>query len=99
MTIVDPKGLDFSKYSGASLLTPNKKEAALASGIEINDQPNLEKAADKIFKNVDIGKLLITCGKDGMVLFERNTEPRSASGLKHGRFLTFRAPAIRSSQS
>lgn len=75
MTIVDPKGLDFSKYSGASLITPNKKEAALASGIEIYDQPSLERAADKIFENVGIDKLLITCGKDGMVLFEKSKEP------------------------
>ena len=75
MIIVDPKGLDFSKYSGVSLLTPNKKEAALASGVEIIDESSLEKAAHKILQNIDIDKLLITCGKDGMVLFERNKEP------------------------
>jgi D-beta-D-heptose 7-phosphate kinase/D-beta-D-heptose 1-phosphate adenosyltransferase len=75
MTIVDPKGLDFSKYSGASLLTPNKKEAALASGVEIIDESSLEKAANHIFKNVGLDKLLITCGKDGMVLFEKEKEP------------------------
>jgi D-beta-D-heptose 7-phosphate kinase/D-beta-D-heptose 1-phosphate adenosyltransferase len=75
MTIVDPKGLDFSKYSGVSLLTPNKKEAALASGVEINDQPSLERAAGKIFEKAGLGSLLITCGKDGMVLFEKNKAP------------------------
>jgi len=75
MTIVDPKGLDFSKYSGVSLLTPNKKEAALASGVEIIDEPSLEKAAHKILQNVDLDQLLITCGKDGMVLFEINKKP------------------------
>jgi D-beta-D-heptose 7-phosphate kinase/D-beta-D-heptose 1-phosphate adenosyltransferase len=75
MTIADPKGLDFSKYSGVSLLTPNKKEAGLASGVEINDQPGLERAVDKIFENAGIENLLITCGKDGMVLFEKNKEP------------------------
>ncbi len=75
LTVVDPKGLDFSKYSGVSLLTPNKKEAALASGVEINDQPSLERAAWKIFENVSLGKLLITCGKDGMVLFEPDKAP------------------------
>jgi len=75
LTVVDPKGLDFSKYSGVSLLTPNKKEAALASGVEINDQPSLERAAGKIFENVSLGKLLITCGKDGMVLFEPDKAP------------------------
>jgi D-beta-D-heptose 7-phosphate kinase/D-beta-D-heptose 1-phosphate adenosyltransferase len=75
MIIVDPKGLDFSKYSGVSLLTPNKKEAALASGVEINDESSLEKAANKIIENIGLDNLLITCGKDGMVLFERNKEP------------------------
>jgi len=75
MSIVDPKGLDFSKYSGASLLTPNKKEAALASGVEIVDASTLEKSADKIFETVGLDKLLITCGKEGMVLFDKHREP------------------------
>ena len=75
MIIVDPKGLDFSKYSGVSLLTPNKKEAALASGVEINDESSLEKAANNILENISLDNLLITCGKDGMVLFEKNKTP------------------------
>ena len=75
VTIADPKGLDFSKYSGVSLLTPNKKEAALASGIEIVDESTLLKAGNKILQTVGLDKLLITCGKDGMVLFEQGQEP------------------------
>lgn len=75
MIIVDPKGLDFSKYSGVSLLTPNKKEAALASGVEINNESSLEKAANIFLENLSLDNLLITCGKDGMVLFEKNKEP------------------------
>jgi D-beta-D-heptose 7-phosphate kinase/D-beta-D-heptose 1-phosphate adenosyltransferase len=75
ITIADPKGLDFSKYSGISLITPNKKEAALASGIEVEDEKTLKEAGDKIFQRVGIDKLLITCGKDGMVLFDRNKAP------------------------
>ncbi len=75
ITVVDPKGLDFTKYSGASLLTPNKKEAALASGIEIVDESTLVQAGNKILETVRLDKLLITCGKDGMVLFEKNKAP------------------------
>jgi D-beta-D-heptose 7-phosphate kinase/D-beta-D-heptose 1-phosphate adenosyltransferase len=75
MVFVDPKGLDFSKYSGASLLTPNKKEAALASGVDIVDDSSLEKAANNILHNIHLDKLLITCGKQGMVLFEENRPP------------------------
>ena len=75
MVFVDPKGLDFSKYSGASLLTPNKKEAALASGVDIVNESSLEIAANKILHNIHLDKLLITCGKEGMVLFEKNSSP------------------------
>ncbi len=75
ITIADPKGLSFSKYSGISLLTPNKKEASLVSGVDIIDRSSLLKAGTKILNTVDIDNLLITCGKEGMVLFERNKEP------------------------
>ena len=35
--LIDPKGLDYSKYKGAYLLTPNKKEAGEATNISIKD--------------------------------------------------------------
>ncbi len=73
--VVDPKGLDFKKYAGASLITPNKKETALAAGIEIVDDHTLAKAADHLMHKTGIAKILVTCGKDGMVYFERNAQP------------------------
>jgi D-beta-D-heptose 7-phosphate kinase/D-beta-D-heptose 1-phosphate adenosyltransferase len=75
MVIADPKGLDFSKYSGTFLLTPNKKEASLASGIEITDEKTLFEAGAKILKTSNVKYLLVTCGKDGMVLFSKNEKP------------------------
>ncbi|MFO8085879.1 MAG: D-glycero-beta-D-manno-heptose-7-phosphate kinase [Desulfobacterales bacterium] len=75
LIIVDPKGLDFTKYSGVTLITPNKKEASLASNIEIKDEPTLFQTAAFLFQKVEMEKLLITCGKDGMVLFEKNASP------------------------
>ena len=79
ITIADPKGLDFSKYSGVSLLTPNRKEAVLATGIEISDKSALIKAGNKILDTVSIDNLLITCGKDGMILFENKKKPYKIS--------------------
>ena len=35
--LVDPKGLDFSRYRGSTYITPNRREASLASGVEIRD--------------------------------------------------------------
>ncbi|MEZ4525748.1 MAG: PfkB family carbohydrate kinase [Desulfobacterales bacterium] len=75
ISIADPKGLDFTKYAGVSLLTPNKKEAALAAGMEIRNQDDLFRAGRKLLESTGIQNLLITCGKDGMVLFEPGQEP------------------------
>jgi len=68
--IVDPKGLDYTKYRGATLLTPNRKEASLASGVDITDDVSLENAAARIMKAAGLERLLITLGKNGMALFE-----------------------------
>ncbi len=75
LTIADPKGMDFSKYAGLTLITPNKKEAALAAGIDVRDEPGLLAAGQRLLETVAIDKLLITCGKDGMVFFERGAVP------------------------
>ena len=73
--IVDPKGRDFKKYAGASLITPNKKETALAAGIEIIDAASLTEAARRLIKKTGIDKILVTCGKEGMVYFEQDAPP------------------------
>jgi D-beta-D-heptose 7-phosphate kinase/D-beta-D-heptose 1-phosphate adenosyltransferase len=76
LTIADPKGFDFSKYSGANVITPNKKESSLAAGIEIVDDKSLFEAGRRLLKTTGVDKLLITCGKDGMVVFEAGRKPR-----------------------
>lgn len=73
--IADPKGLDYSKYTGVTLITPNRKEAALAAGVEITNDLTLMEAGVKIIDSAGIERLLVTCGKDGMVLFERDKKP------------------------
>ncbi len=73
MTIADPKGNDFSKYRGITILTPNQKEAAIATGIEIQDESSLLKAGAAICQTANLQALLITRGKDGMVLLQENS--------------------------
>jgi len=68
--LVDPKGVDFSKYKGAYLLTPNKKEAVLATGIEINDSKSLEMALLKLKTECDLGVSLITLSEDGIAAYD-----------------------------
>ncbi len=73
--IADPKGIDFSRYGAVTVLTPNKKEAGLAAGIRITDDDSLNAAARRLMKGSELESLLVTCGKEGMVLFERGREP------------------------
>ena len=67
--IVDPKGVDYTKYRGANLLTPNRKEASLASGVEITGDASLAAAAQRIMAAARLDHLLITLGQEGMALF------------------------------
>lgn len=79
LTIADPKGLDFTKYSGVNVITPNKKEAALAAGVEIVDDPSLFEAGQRLLQKTGVDKLVITCGKEGMVYFEPQSQPQKIS--------------------
>lgn len=72
--LVDPKGADFGRYSGATLLTPNRKEAEAASGIVIRDAATLAEAATVIMDAVSLQHLLITRSEEGMSLFSRSGE-------------------------
>lgn len=79
--VVDPKGKDYTKYIGASLLTPNKKEAGDAAGLENNDRDAVAKAGKVLMSDLSIGSLLITQGEDGMTLFRNGSEPLHLSSL------------------
>lgn len=68
--IVDPKGKDYSKYSGAYLLTPNKKEAELASGIEIENDDNLKEALQTIKDVANLEVSVITLSENGISILE-----------------------------
>ncbi len=70
---VDPIGYKYAKYKGATIVTPNLREAEYAANMFISDDKNFRTAAKKLTKYVD--NLLITRGKDGLVLFEPNKEP------------------------
>lgn len=73
--LADPKALDFSKYDRVSILTPNRKEAGMAAHMDIKTPQDLIRAGNKIMTLAHLEKLLITCGKDGMMLFEPGQEP------------------------
>jgi D-beta-D-heptose 7-phosphate kinase/D-beta-D-heptose 1-phosphate adenosyltransferase len=69
--VVDPKGNDYSRYRGASILTPNRKEAEIAAGIAIVNDDSLWAAARILLADLDLDALLVTRSEQGMSLFSR----------------------------
>lgn len=68
--IIDPKGSDFSKYSGAYLLTPNKLEASKATKILIEDDLTLKKAIKKLKEKFNLNISLITLSDQGIASYD-----------------------------
>ena len=69
-TLVDPKGLDYSKYKGAYLLTPNKKEASEATQINIKDNASLTKAITQLKTKFELNISLITLSEQGVAIYD-----------------------------
>ncbi|MEZ5424397.1 MAG: D-glycero-beta-D-manno-heptose-7-phosphate kinase [Pyrinomonadaceae bacterium] len=70
--LVDPKGKVYDKYRGATLLTPNRREAAEAVNLD-EHAPNLVQTAGKqLLETLEVDSLLITEGSEGMSLFRRS---------------------------
>lgn len=72
--LADPKGTDYTRYRGVTLLTPNRKEAEAASGISIHDAASLKQAATTIMSSAGLQHLLITRSEEGMSLFSVSGE-------------------------
>lgn len=66
---VDPKGVDYSKYRGATIITPNLREAAIAAHRAIVDEKSLTQVGKLLIRLADTEYVLITRGRDGMSLF------------------------------
>ena len=78
--LVDPKGLDYSKYTGAYLLTPNKKEASEATQIDIMDDASLIQAITQLKSECNLDVSLITLSEQGVAIYdhELRTHPTVA---------------------
>jgi rfaE bifunctional protein kinase chain/domain len=67
--LVDPKGSDYSRYSGASVITPNRAELQQVVG-SWRDPRELAAKAQQLRRQLKLGALLVTLGEDGMTLFD-----------------------------
>ena len=66
--LIDPKGSDYSRYRGATLITPNRAELALVIG-EWKSEAELIEKAQKLRRELELTALLLTRSEEGMTLF------------------------------
>ena len=72
--LVDPKGRNFDRYRGATLLTPNLAEFETVAGSCRGDQELTDKG-QTLLERLELGALLITRGEQGMTLLQDGAEP------------------------
>jgi rfaE bifunctional protein kinase chain/domain len=80
--LVDPKGADFSRYRGASMITPNLREFYLAtdnirfkSESNASDESLIEAKANYLMDEFSIDQILLTLSERGMTLYKKGCEP------------------------
>jgi D-glycero-beta-D-manno-heptose-7-phosphate kinase len=69
--LVDPKGDDYARYRGATLLTPNRSEFREVAG-SWKTEAELDKKAEKLRTELGLDALLVTRSEEGMSLFRAN---------------------------
>jgi D-beta-D-heptose 7-phosphate kinase/D-beta-D-heptose 1-phosphate adenosyltransferase len=70
--VVDPKGIDYTLYRGATLITPNRKELAEATRRPAGSDGEIEQAAAEIAGLVGAKAVVVTRSENGMTLFVRD---------------------------
>ncbi|MFG6485746.1 D-glycero-beta-D-manno-heptose-7-phosphate kinase [Roseateles sp. BYS78W] len=73
--LIDPKGSDYRRYAGASVITPNRGELAQVTG-NWKGEPDLLAKVGKLRADIGVGAVLLTRSEEGMTLFD-------ATGVTH----------------
>lgn len=73
--VVDPKGSNYDKYRGATVIKPNIPETERFLKTELRDDRDLVQAGAKLSEALDGSAILITRGPQGMSLFRRDKSP------------------------
>lgn len=67
--LIDPKGSDYSRYAGATVITPNRAELQQAVG-GWRDEEELRTKAQNLRKQLQLSALLLTRSEEGMTLYD-----------------------------
>jgi D-beta-D-heptose 7-phosphate kinase / D-beta-D-heptose 1-phosphate adenosyltransferase len=73
--VVDPKGINYSIYRGATIITPNRNELGEAAHMPVGTLDEVAAAATALMKQVRCEAVLVTLGEEGMMLQARRAAP------------------------
>jgi rfaE bifunctional protein kinase chain/domain len=76
--LVDPKGDDYARYAGATLLTPNRAELREVTG-KWHNEAELVAKAQQLRESLDLTALLVTRSEEGMTLFSADSVRNEAA--------------------
>jgi D-beta-D-heptose 7-phosphate kinase/D-beta-D-heptose 1-phosphate adenosyltransferase len=79
--VVDPKGHDYARYAGASLICPNRSEALAAARVSADEPDAVARAGRRLLESGIAETVLVTLGEAGMLLFERDGRPTAIAAL------------------
>jgi D-beta-D-heptose 7-phosphate kinase/D-beta-D-heptose 1-phosphate adenosyltransferase len=75
--LVDPKGRDYKRYAQATIVKPNRKELAEATGMPVTGDAAVEQAAKHLMPSAKLKAMLVTLGSAGMLLVTRDGPARA----------------------
>ncbi len=81
--IVDPRHASAQAYAGATVVTPNRDEMFVFTGIGVDDDASAVAACTRMLEAVAVDAVLVTRGADGMTLLERGGEPLHVRAETH----------------
>jgi len=70
--VIDPKGRDYARYRGATVLTPNRHELSLATGLPTETDEEVVLACRTLITDIDVSAILATRSERGMSLVDRH---------------------------
>lgn len=74
ITIVDPKGKDYTKYAGATICTPNMNELRIVTGEMLESENDIRNAGALLRQRIDLNCLMITRSEKGITIIKEDDD-------------------------
>ena len=80
--VVDPKGTEYEKYTGATVCTPNMNELQVVTGMNVSTEEEIQNIGESLRERLGLKYLMVTRSEDGISVIEHGCEKKDFSALK-----------------